>query len=145
MKYDVLISYSDELFRRITGAERSTFQKMLEILSSKHHEKHAKGGRPRKLPLEEMLLATLEYWREYRTYAHIAASYDLHESCMYRLIKWVEDTLIKDGSFSLPGKKALLKSDVDYEVILIDATETPIERPKKNSGNGTQVRKKDIQ
>ena len=50
MKYDVLISYSDELFRRITGVERSTFQKMLEILSSKHHEKHAKGGRPRKLP-----------------------------------------------------------------------------------------------
>ena len=118
---------------------------MLEILSRKHHETHAKGGRPRKLPLEEMLLATLEYWREYRTYAHIAASYGLHESCMYRLIKWVEETLVKDGSFTLPGKKTLLKSDIDYEVILIDATETPIERPKKNSGNGTQVRKKDIQ
>ena len=118
---------------------------MLEILSSKHHEKHAKGGRPRKLLLEEMLLATLEYWREYRTYAHIAASYDLHESCMYRLIKWVEDTLIKDGSFSLPGKKALLKSDVDYEVILIDVVESPIERPKKNSENGIPVRKKETQ
>ena len=108
MKYDVLQSYSDELFRRITGVERSTFQKMLEILSSKHHEKHTKGGRPRKLPMEEMLLGTLESWREYRTYAHIAASYDLHESCMYRLIKWVEDTLIKDGSFSLPCKKVML-------------------------------------
>jgi hypothetical protein len=31
----------------------------------------------------------------------------------------------------LPGKKALLKSNVEFEVILIDATETPIERPKK--------------
>ncbi|KEI34785.1 mobile element protein ISFw11 [Francisella sp. W12-1067] len=40
--------------------------------------------------------------------------------------------LFKDGQFSLPGRKALLKSDVDYEVVLIDATETPIERPKKN-------------
>ncbi len=31
----------------------------------------------------------------------------------------------------MPGRKALLKSDVAYEVVLIDATETPIERPKK--------------
>ncbi len=33
--------------------------------------------------------------------------------------------------WSLPGRKALLKSDVEYEVVLIDATETPIARPKK--------------
>ena len=143
MKYDVLLGYSDELFRRITGVKRTTFEKMLEVLSIKHREKHSKGGRPCKLSLEDMLLATLEYWREYRTYAHIAASYGLCESSMYRLIKWVEDTLIKDGLFSLPGKKALLKSDVEYEVILIDATEIPIERPKKNSGNGIQGRKSD--
>jgi hypothetical protein len=31
----------------------------------------------------------------------------------------------------LPGRKALLKSDVEYDVVLIDATETPIERLKK--------------
>jgi hypothetical protein len=35
--------------------------------------------------------------------------------------------LIKDGTFSLPGRKALLKSDMDYEVVLIDATESPVE------------------
>ena len=78
-----------------------------------------------------MLLATLEYLREYRTYAHIAASYDVAESNIYRGIRWVEDTLIKDGTFSFPGRKALLKNDVEYEVLLVDATETPIERPKK--------------
>ena len=37
-----------------------------------------------------------------------------------------------------------IKNDIEYEVILVDATETPIERPKKNSGNSTQERKKDI-
>ena len=133
MKYDILVSYSDDLFRRITGIKRTTFEKMLDILSAKFKVNHAKGGRPRKLSLEEMLLATLEYWREYRTYAHIAASYGIHESSMYRLIRWVEDTLVKDSSFSLPSKKALLKSEVEYEVVLIDATETPIERPKKTA------------
>ena len=49
----------------------------------------------------------------------------------YRGICWGEDTLIKDGTFSLPGRKVLLKSDVEYEVILVDATETPIDRPQK--------------
>jgi len=83
------------------------------------------------LSIEDLLLATLEYLREYRTYAHIAASYGIAESNIYRGIKWVEDTLIKDGTFSLPGRKAPLKSDAEYEVILVDATESPIERPKK--------------
>jgi hypothetical protein len=42
----------------------------------------------------------------------------------------------------LPGRKALLKSDVEYEVVLIDATETPIERPKKSKSTFIQGRRK---
>jgi len=93
MKYETLRSYSDEPFRRITGVKRPTFEKMLEILRPKLRDKLSKGGRKPTLALEEMLLAALEYWREYRTYAHIAASYGIHESNMHRLIKWVEDIL----------------------------------------------------
>ena len=89
-------------------------------------------------------MAALEYWREYRTYAHIAASYGIAESNIYRNIKWIEEVLMKEGTFSLPGKKELLKSDAEYEVILIDATESPVERPQKNRENTTQARKKDI-
>ena len=141
MKYENLKSYNDEQFRRITGVKRPTFEKMLEILRPKLKEKLSKGGRKPSLTLEEMLLAALEYWREYRTYAHIAASYGVHESNMYRLIKWVEDVLIKDGTFSLPGKKALLKSNVEYEVVLIDVTETPVERPKRGKNTTIPGRK----
>ena len=141
MKYETLRNYSDEQFRRITGVKRTTFEKMLEILRPKLEEKLSKGVRKPTLVLEEMLLAALEYWREYRTYSHIAASYGIHESNMHRLIKWIEDVLIKDGTFSLPGKKALLKSDVEYEVVLIDVTETPVERPKRGSENGIPARK----
>jgi len=141
MKYETIKKYSAEQFRRITGVKRTTYEKMLEILQPKLKEKLSKGGRKPTLSLEEMLLAALEYWREYRTYAHIAASYGIHESNMHRLIKWVEDVLIKDGTFSLPGKKALLKSDVEYEVVLIDVTETPVERPKRGSENGIPGRK----
>jgi hypothetical protein len=62
------------------------------------------------------------------------------------LIRRVEDTLIQSGEFSLPGKKELLKSDADaeYEVILIDATETPVERPKRGKSSGIRGRKSGI-
>jgi hypothetical protein len=56
----------------------------------------------------------------------------------------VENTLIKDGTFALPGRKALLKSDVEYGAVLIDATESPVERPKKSKNTTTAARKSDI-
>ena len=143
MKYENINEYDENKFRRITGVKRATFEKMVEILKKSYAEKHKRRGRKPKLSIENQLLAALEYWREYRTYAHIAASYGIAESNIYRSIKWIENTLIKDGTFSLPGKKELLKSDTDYEVVLIDATETPVERPQKNKESITQERKKD--
>lgn len=128
---------------RITGVRRRTFRKIVEILTIAEKARRAKGGPKPKLSIENMLLATLEYWREYRTYAHIAVSFELSESQIFRIVKWVENVLIKDGTFSLPGKKALLKDNIEYEVIQIDATESPVERPKRGRKNGIQERKSD--
>ena len=136
-----MLSYDELKFRRITGVKPKTFAKMVEILRKAHNVKHQRRGRNPKLSVEDMLLASLEYWREYRTYAHIAASYGIHESNMYRLIKWVEDTLIKDGTFSLPSKKTLLNLDDQYDIVLIDATETPIQRPEKNNVDGIAAKR----
>jgi transposase len=104
---------------------------MLEILREADAKKKAKGGRKSKLSIEDQLLMALEYIREYRTYFHIATNYGISESVAYKIIRWIEDTLIKHPDFALPGRKALLKSDMEYEVVLIDASESPIERPKK--------------
>ena len=131
MKYEKIKDYKDEEFRRLSGVKRATFKKMIEILRSAEKKKKARGGKPNVLPMEERLLMALEYIREYRTYFHVASSYGISESSCYRNIKWIEESLIKHPDFALPGKKALLKSDMEYEVVLIDATETPIERPKK--------------
>ena len=141
MKYHLIFGYSDPKFRRITGVKPTTFAKMMEILQKAYDAKRKRRGRKPKLSIEDMLLASLEYWREYRTYAHIAASYGIHESNLYRIVKWVENTLIADGTFSIPGKKALLDSGAEYDVVLLDATESPIERPKKDKGIGIQVRR----
>jgi hypothetical protein len=128
-------------FRRLTGVKPKTFNEMVEWLSAHHDEKKARGGRPNKLSVAEMLLMTLEYLREYRTYFHISQSYGVSESYAYKIIRWVEDCLIKNPLFHLPGRKALLKSDVEYEVVLIDASETPVQRPKKSSAIITRARR----
>jgi hypothetical protein len=120
-----------EKFRRLTGVKKETFEKMVEIVEKAHREKKARGGRKNKLSVEKMVLITLEYMREYRTYFHVGETHGISESYAYKIIKWVENVLIKDGTFALPGKKALEKSDTEYEVVLIDAAETPTERPKK--------------
>ena len=137
-RYENLKRIKDEQFRRLTGVKRHTFNRMLEILQEAFRRKMALGGRRPKLSITDMLLLTLEYIREYRTYFHISQSYGISESSAYRTSRWVEDTLIKHPDFALPGKKALQKNDMQYEVILIDATETPIERPKKNRSISTQ-------
>ena len=144
MKWGSIAELSTEKFRRLTGVKKPTFIKMTGLLQKAHDQKKLLGGRPNKLDVEDMLLMTLEYLREYRTYFHISKSYDLSESNAYKIIKWVEDTLIKSRVFSLPGRKALLKSDTEYEVVLVDASESPVERPKKNRGTFTQEKRKDI-
>lgn len=94
--------------------------------------------------IEDRLLMTLEYLRDYPTYFRLGQNYGISESNAFKICRWVEDTLIKDKRFALPGRKALVKSDMQYEVILVDASESPIERPKKDSGDITLARKNDI-
>ena len=142
MRYDQLKGLDNEKFRRLTGVKPVTFSRMFELLGEATRQKRAKGGRKSKLSLEDQLLIALEYRREYRTYFHIAQSYGMSESTAYKTIKWVEDALIKPPDFALPGRKALLKSDMQYSVVLIGATESPIERPKKSRSTITQGKRK---
>jgi hypothetical protein len=139
MERDSLDRLSDEQFRRLTGLKRPLFQQMIQTLHAS--QRHRKGGNRRRLSLESCLLLTLEYWREYRTQFHIAHSYGVDEATVNRTIRWVEDTLIKSGAFSLPGKKALHASDMEWSVVVVDATETPIERPKKNKSASTPAKR----
>lgn len=145
IKFEQIKDESEEGFRRLTGIKKTTFGVMLGILEQAEVILKAKGGKPNKLALEERLLMTLEYLREYRTYFHISRSYGISESACYRNIRWVEGTLIKDKRFSLPGRKALLKSDIEYELVLIDATESSIERPKKDKSAFIQEKRSVIQ
>lgn len=141
MNFKNAIDLKPKDFRRLTGVKYSTFLKMLEILKKVDAKLKAKGGRKNKLSMEDRLLMTLEYLREYRTYFHIGVSFGVSESTAYKTVRWVEETLIQSKEFSLPGKKELIKQNEALETVLVDVTESPLERPKKNKNNSTQARK----
>jgi hypothetical protein len=130
-KYEAANRLSSNEFVRLIGVKKITFMEMVMVIKEIEDKRPSRRGKPFRLSIEDRLLMTLEYLREYRTYFHLGQSYGISESACYRNCRWIEDALIKSKKFSLPGKKALLKSNTEFEIILIDATESPIERPKK--------------
>lgn len=142
MTYKQVKHLKPEEFKRLCGVRKETFEEMVKVVRLVEAQKQP--GRPNKLSIEDQVLLTLEYLREYRTYFHIAQSWGVNESTAYRLIRKVEECLIKSRVFRLPGKKKLLKSKHEIEVVVVDVTETPIERPKKNKNTTTVVRKSNI-
>jgi hypothetical protein len=55
------------------------------------------------------------------------------KSTAIRITHWVEDILCKCDEFKLPGRKALKDDCRKNGVFVIDATESPIERPMAKS------------
>jgi len=134
-RYEKASRLKDTDFKQIIGIRKETFDAMVEILQAAHRQKHRRGGRNPKLSMEDQLFLSLKYWRQYVTQKELAFEFDVGEATAHDVIVWVEDTLVKSGKFSLPGKKALLE-DAEIEIVLVDVMESPVERPKKNSGSG---------
>ena len=143
-KYCQIKDLKPDEFRRLTGVKPTIFAKMTVILKRAERSTRHRGGYEPKLKVEDRLLLALEYLREYRTYFHIAQSYGVTESTAFRISRWVEDILVKDKLFALPGKKALLKSDAQIEIVLVDASESPVERPKKDRNETILARRNAI-
>ena len=92
-----------------------------------------------------MLVIMLGYYHDYRPMENIAFDYDVHKQRISEAIAWVEQTLIKDGTFSLPSKRELIKDDTEIVVAIADVTEQETERPKKNSASLIPASKNAIQ
>jgi len=132
MTYEQFKNLKPGAFKRRCGVHLETFEQMVELLRP-HLDRRGKRGGQAKLRVEDQLLLVLEYWREYRTQFHIATSWKLSESAVCRVIQRVERLLMDSGKFRLPGKKQLYQNAYNWDVVVVDVTESPIERPKKNS------------
>ena len=133
-KYEKLKKLKPEQFKRLTGVKPDTFEAMLRECEIADKIRKSRGGKPNKLSIPTQILLMLEYYREYRSMAHMAVDYGVSESTVSRTIRKIEDVLIKSGKFSLPSKKALYEdSGLELEYIIVDATEFPIERQEKRN------------
>ncbi|WP_049802837.1 helix-turn-helix domain-containing protein [Gloeothece verrucosa] len=56
------------------------------------------------------ILLTLQYWREYRTFFHISQDWGIHDSTASRIVKKIENILIKSEKFRLPSQRELKKN-----------------------------------
>jgi len=147
MRYCDLVSTPDSVFKRLTGVSRDVFGKMVEesvrlTPPSTHKIKGKMRGPKPKLSTEDKVLMLLMYYREYRTFLHIATTFGISEAQCWRIITGLEELLIKSELFHVKGKKCLLSED-SFEMVLIDVAESPIERPKKNNESGTLERRSD--
>ena len=120
----------ESIFKRLYGVKPGTFKKMKAILQIEYDQMHKTGGAPPKLSVEDKLIIMLKYLREYRTMESIGADYGVSKSTICESIQWAENTLIGDGTFKLPDKKILKEASGIIEYIIVDVTESPIQRPK---------------
>jgi len=136
MFYEDIKDFSPGKFKRLTGVRREVFDLLLDTVDTAKSDrrKHPTRGRPPKICNADSLLLLLMYYREYRTMLHIGACYGVSESRTSEIIKELEIILINAPRFRLPGKKHLNKDGGVFEVVLVDAAESPVERPKKSSG-----------
>ncbi|GHV22592.1 hypothetical protein FACS189494_09650 [Spirochaetia bacterium] len=144
MTYNQVKHLKPSEFKRLCGVQPETFERMVEVVNQTHQQLKPGIGRPSKLSTADQVLMTLEYLREYRTYFHIAQSWGVNEATTYRIIRKVEDYLINSGVFRLPGRKKLLESGQEIQIIVVDATESQIERPQKNKSTTTVAKRSSI-
>ncbi|MBF7694253.1 helix-turn-helix domain-containing protein [Acinetobacter pollinis] len=60
--------------------------------------------------------------------------YGVSEPTTSRIVHQVEDTLIRSGLFNLP-KDIPEGEGIDWNVVIVNATETLVQRPKKTEEN----------
>lgn len=134
-------------FKRLVGVNRNTFEKMVvqaqqSAKLSEHKVPGKKRGPKPGLSKRDEVLMLLMYYREYRTFFHIASTYGMSESQCWKIITALERLLIKSNLFHLPGKKKLAADNKIWEVVVVDVSEHSIERPKKSSASTTLEKRK---
>lgn len=139
-RYEKAMKLSSVDFKQVIGATKEVFDAMIDVLREAYAAKHKRRGRHTKLSIEDQLFLCLKYWRQYVTQKELGFEFEVSETTAHDTIVWVENVLVNSGKFSLPGKKVLLK-DAEIEIVLVDVTESPIERPKKSNENGIPAKR----
>jgi hypothetical protein len=116
-------------FKRLVGVSVKVFKMMVQVIEGNENQKTA--GRKSKLSSEDKVLMTLQYLREYPSLLRLGIDWGIHESTAQRIVTKTEEVLLQSKEFHLPGRKAVRESN--WDIVIIDVAESPMERPKKTA------------
>jgi hypothetical protein len=139
---DKVTSQKPIIFNRLVGMPVKDFEVILEKLTPLWEKKilsaYKRPGRNFKLNLADMLMMLLIYYRSYITQVFLGYLFGIDDSRVCRLIKRLEPLLARVVAI----RKDRHLSQKELENLIIDATEQPIERPKKGQGKYYSGKKK---
>lgn len=119
-------------FQRTIGVNYATFQLMLEkvvcyVAQYKEQYPIHKRGRKSGLGLEQSLLLTLLYMRQYHTFLSLGQAFSVSESYAYKRYCYMRSILVEVLDMPATGLLAPGK----LAKVAVDVSEQPIERPAK--------------
>jgi len=132
-------------FTRLVGVNYGTFNIILEklkaeIISYKQAKPMRQRGLTSSLKLEDQLLLTLIYLRQYHTFLQLGEMFSISESYAYKRYSFISKRLMK--ALDLPNDKDLTAANLK---VVADVTEQAIERPVKKQKSYYSGKKNDIQ
>lgn len=131
-------------FNRLFGVSVPQFEMILTKVDPLWQRKvigrYKRPGRDYKLDVADMILMLLLYYRSYISQEFVGYLFGIDDSRVCRILQRLEPLLAK--VMALPNKKYLSREEA--ESLIIDATEQPIERPKKYKRLIIQVRRSAI-
>ncbi len=142
--YDKYKMKKPEQFTRLVGVNYATFEIILEklkaeIISYKQAKPMRQRGLTSSLLIEDQLLLTLIYLRQYHTFLQLGEMFSISESYAFKRYSFISKRLIK--ALDLPNDKALTADNLK---LVADVTEQAIERPLKKQKSYYSGKKKDI-
>ena len=127
----IKIRKHSKTFQSLFGLSVAQFDVILQRVELKWHDSvisaYKRPGRDYKLELSDMILMLLLYYRSYVTQMFVGYLFGIDDSRVCRIIQRLEPILA--SVMAIEKRKKLSQEEV--ESLLIDATEQPIERPKR--------------
>jgi hypothetical protein len=128
--YQKYNGFSQEKFHRMIGVSKEQFSKILVLFKDYVDKNWTKRGRPSNFSLEDRLLLTFRYLRDYPTFIVLGNEFGISESFCNKIFNKVSSSLVK--VLKLPNLKDLEDKGKIIEKVIIDVSEQETERPKKN-------------
>ena len=89
-----LAEFTDKDYQINLGVSKKEFAQMLDALEQAYLKEHKRRLRSTKLTMEDKLILTLIYRREYRSMDSVAGEYEVSRDTVADNIHWVEQTLL---------------------------------------------------